>query len=148
MPKTCCAHSHTHITTSMCIMHYRREGLAKTIHVRCSKGILAKNFIKYTVLYGVCVRFWPTLRTSFHYQYIKIIQVHSARLACMCVCMCVCVCVCLCVFVCVCACSFGRLHRQEHLLPKSRIGQNQLYMVYIRYFWQEITKYTVIYGVF
>ena len=29
----------------------------------------------------------------------------------------------------------------------TRVGQNHIYTVYIRYFWQEITKYTVyVYG--
>jgi hypothetical protein len=29
-----------------------------------------------------------------------------------------------------------------------RVGQNHIYTVYVRYFWQENHKYTVIYGVY
>ena len=36
-------------------------GRARTIHVRCIYGILGREFIKYTVIYGVYIRFWPTL---------------------------------------------------------------------------------------
>ena len=32
--------------------------------------------------------------------------------------------------------------------PLSRVGQNHIYTVHIRYFWQGITKHTGIYGVF
>ena len=36
-------------------------GLARTIHIRCTYGISCRDFIKYTVIYGVYIRFWPTL---------------------------------------------------------------------------------------
>jgi len=36
-------------------------GLARTIHIRCIYGILGRNITKCTVIYGVYIRFWPTL---------------------------------------------------------------------------------------
>jgi hypothetical protein len=36
-------------------------GLARTIYIRCIYGILGREITKYTVIYGVCIRFWPTL---------------------------------------------------------------------------------------
>ena len=38
-------------------------GLARTIYIRCIYGIFCRDFIKYTVIYGVYIRFWPTLQT-------------------------------------------------------------------------------------
>jgi hypothetical protein len=39
-------------------------GLARTIYVRCIYGFCGREFTKYTVIYGVDIRFWPTLLTS------------------------------------------------------------------------------------
>ena len=39
-------------------------GLARTIYIRCLYGIFGREITKYTVIYGVYIRFWPTLRTS------------------------------------------------------------------------------------
>ena len=36
-------------------------GLAKTIYIRCIYGSFGGEFTKYTVIYGVYIRFWPTL---------------------------------------------------------------------------------------
>jgi hypothetical protein len=36
-------------------------GLARTIHIRCMNGIFGREITKYTVIYGVYIRFWPTL---------------------------------------------------------------------------------------
>ena len=36
-------------------------GLARTIYIRCIYGIFSRRFFKYTVIYGVYIRFWPTL---------------------------------------------------------------------------------------
>ena len=36
-------------------------GLARTIYIRCIYGIFGREIIKYTVIYGVYIRFWPTL---------------------------------------------------------------------------------------
>ena len=36
-------------------------GLARTIYIRCIYGISGREIIKYTVMYGVYIRFWPTL---------------------------------------------------------------------------------------
>ena len=36
-------------------------GLARTIYIRCIYGIFGSGITKYTVIYGVYIRFWPTL---------------------------------------------------------------------------------------
>jgi hypothetical protein len=36
-------------------------GLARTIYIRCIYGIFGREVTKYTVIYGVYIRFWPTL---------------------------------------------------------------------------------------
>ena len=36
-------------------------GLARTIYVRCMYGIFGRETTIHTVIYGVYVRFWPTL---------------------------------------------------------------------------------------
>jgi hypothetical protein len=38
--------------------------LARTIHIRCIYGISGRVITKYTVIYGVYIRFWPTLDMS------------------------------------------------------------------------------------
>jgi len=42
--------------------YYVCVGLARTIYKRCIYGIFGREIIKYTVIYGACIRFWPTLR--------------------------------------------------------------------------------------
>jgi len=37
-------------------------GLARTIYIRCTYGIFGREITKYTVIYGVYIRSWPTLR--------------------------------------------------------------------------------------
>jgi hypothetical protein len=36
-------------------------GLARTIYIRCIYGVFGREITKYTVVYGVYIRFWPTL---------------------------------------------------------------------------------------
>ena len=36
-------------------------GLARTIYIRCMYGNFGREITKYTVIYGVYIRFWPTL---------------------------------------------------------------------------------------
>jgi hypothetical protein len=36
-------------------------GLVRTIYIRCIYGILGREITKYTVIYSVYIRFWPTL---------------------------------------------------------------------------------------
>jgi hypothetical protein len=36
-------------------------GLARTIYIRCVYGIFGREITIYTVIYGVYIRFWPTL---------------------------------------------------------------------------------------
>jgi len=36
-------------------------GLARTIYIRCICGIFGREITKYTVIYGVYIRLWPTL---------------------------------------------------------------------------------------
>jgi len=43
-------------------------GLARTIYIRCIHGIYGKEITKYTVIYGVCAQFWPTLFLSRWYH--------------------------------------------------------------------------------
>jgi hypothetical protein len=57
---------------------YRCAGLARTIYIRCTYGDFDREITKYTLIYGVYIRFWPTLQ--------------------MCVCVCACILVCICVF--------------------------------------------------
>jgi hypothetical protein len=35
--------------------------LARTIYIRCIYGIFGREIARYTVIYGVYIRFWPTL---------------------------------------------------------------------------------------
>ena len=35
--------------------------LARTIYIRCMYGTFGREITKYTVIYGVYIRFWPTL---------------------------------------------------------------------------------------
>ena len=44
------------------IFLYVYIGLARTIYIRCIHGIFGREITKYTVIYGVCIRSWPTLR--------------------------------------------------------------------------------------
>jgi hypothetical protein len=39
-------------------------GLARTRHIQCICGVFGREIIKYTVIYGVYIRFWPTLQTG------------------------------------------------------------------------------------
>jgi hypothetical protein len=81
-------------------------GLARTIYIRLINGIFGREITKYTVIYGVYIRFWPTLCTTLSTR----VYNDASRLC--------------------------------------RVGQNHIYMVYIQYFWQGITKYTVVHGVY
>jgi len=36
-------------------------GLAKNVYIRCMSGTFGREITKYTVMYGVYIRFWPTL---------------------------------------------------------------------------------------
>jgi len=40
----------------------RWVGLARTIYIRCIYGVFGREITKYTVIYGVHIRFWPTLQ--------------------------------------------------------------------------------------
>ena len=45
-------------------------GLARTIYIRCIYGIFGREITEYTVIYGVYIRFWPTLSamdTEFYF---------------------------------------------------------------------------------
>ena len=39
-------------------------GLARTIYIRYIYGIFGREIIQYTVIYGVYIRFWPTLNIA------------------------------------------------------------------------------------
>jgi len=36
-------------------------GLTRTMYIRCIYSIFGREITKYTVIYGVYIRFWPTL---------------------------------------------------------------------------------------
>jgi hypothetical protein len=39
--------------------------LARTIYIRFIYGIFGREITKYTVMYGVYIRFWPTLHIHY-----------------------------------------------------------------------------------
>jgi len=68
------AHTHTHTRTQLSTdwAHVPKKqsrrpadtsyvGLARTIYIRCVYGIFGREITIYTVIYGVCIRFWPNL---------------------------------------------------------------------------------------
>ena len=98
-------------------------GLARTINIRCTYGNFGRDITKYTVIYGVYIRFWPNLCVyvcvcARAYVYVPMFSGACLCVAvaapaglervCMCMSMCVCICmclsVCLYVYVCVCIC--------------------------------------------
>jgi len=40
-------------------------GLDRTIYIRCVYGIFGREITIYTVIFGVYIRFWPTLRACY-----------------------------------------------------------------------------------
>ena len=52
--------------------------MARTIYIRCIYGIFGREITKYTVIYGVYIRFWPTL-VKLHCH---VLNVRSKRDAC------------------------------------------------------------------
>jgi len=96
------------------------------VYIRCIYGSFGREITKHTVIYGVYIRFWPTLsipreRTvKVKCACVECIEnacmfvlvcyaVHLAAIPALCVCACVCACVRLYVFVraCVCACVYA-----------------------------------------
>jgi len=57
--------THTIVTklrvVRVCTFKSECVGLARTIYIRCIYGILGREITKYTVIYGACIPFWPTL---------------------------------------------------------------------------------------
>jgi ABC-type nickel/cobalt efflux system permease component RcnA len=53
---------HTHVRTHI----HTYLGLAKTIYIRCIYGNFGREITKYMVIYGVYIRFWPTLHIHKH----------------------------------------------------------------------------------
>ena len=43
---------------------YIKVGLARTIYIRCIYGLYGREITKYTVIYGVYIRFRPTLKKN------------------------------------------------------------------------------------
>jgi hypothetical protein len=60
-----CPHCYHPIATSWHDRYTIYVGLARTIYVRCIYGIFGREITKYTVIYGVYIRFWPTLLVCF-----------------------------------------------------------------------------------
>jgi hypothetical protein len=50
-----------------------RIGLARTIYIRFIYGIFGRESTKYTVIYDVYIRFWPTLGT-YHVFGSRVVQ--------------------------------------------------------------------------
>ena len=48
--------------TLQCLLSLQIIGLARTIYIRCAYGIFGREITIYTVIYGVYIRFWPTLQ--------------------------------------------------------------------------------------
>jgi len=46
-------------------------GLARTIYIRCIYGIFGREIIHYTFIYGVYIRFWPTLQFNARTKWCK-----------------------------------------------------------------------------
>jgi hypothetical protein len=47
--------------------------LARTIYIRCIYGVFGREITKYTVIYGVYIRFWPTLHIlDTHYGFYRL----------------------------------------------------------------------------
>ena len=49
------------------------------VYIRCICGIVGKKITNYTVLYGVCIRFWPTLYplSTFPYLVKALVRTHK-----------------------------------------------------------------------
>jgi len=102
---TCCTDS-CYVTVPWCVyVCVTYIGLARAMHIRCVYGIFGRESTMYTVIYGVYVRFWPTL-----YIYLSCFECFN-MFVCECVCVfvmsvclfvCACMCACVCVRVCVC----------------------------------------------
>jgi hypothetical protein len=45
-------------------VHCTYLGLARTIYIRCKYGNFGREITKYAVIYGVYIRFWPTLHIT------------------------------------------------------------------------------------
>jgi hypothetical protein len=50
-----------YLLVKRCILKNPYIGLARTIYIRLIYGIFGREITKYTVIYGVYIRFWPTL---------------------------------------------------------------------------------------
>jgi hypothetical protein len=71
-----------HGTDTACIQPRAKYlGLARTIYIRCIYGISGRVITKYTVIYGVYIRFWPTLNIS-SMQMIDPCVLHGTDTAC------------------------------------------------------------------
>ena len=53
-------HCFTHLKQP-CATEVTCVGLAKTIYIQCMYGNFGREITKFTVIYGVYIRFWPTL---------------------------------------------------------------------------------------
>ena len=43
-------------------LHVKYVGSARTLHIRCLYSMFGREITKHTVIYGVYIRFWPTLK--------------------------------------------------------------------------------------
>ena len=88
-----------------------------------------------------------TTLTSTHREQLNACILVVFRYMCLCVCVSMCVCVPACLLQ-----EWSQPQIPYAQIPRNyniyRVGQNHIYTVYIRYFWQGITQFTVIYGAY
>jgi hypothetical protein len=53
-------------------------GLARTLYIRCIYGIFGRETTEYTVIYGVYIRFWPTLHMCLNFAQLTL-PLHTAH---------------------------------------------------------------------
>ena len=62
-------HPYPHLHPHPCLHPRPYVGLARTIYIRCIYGTFGRKISKYTVIYGVYIRFWPTLPIRPHFSW-------------------------------------------------------------------------------
>jgi len=82
-PEKNSVHTQTHTHTTYSDKHGPKcqtsLGLARTICIRCVYGIFGREITMYTVIYGVKMRFWPTLDTLLVTTKVLLVQSPSPK---------------------------------------------------------------------
>jgi len=74
---------HPHDMSSVLTPAHLYLGLARTINIRCIYGTFGREITKYTVIYGVYIRFWPTLpipSVTYVHTHTHTLLTHSSTL--------------------------------------------------------------------